>query len=583
MSKTEASRSPTAAQLGDIRGIGEEHAAFPTLGYRQLQRLTNLGRRRSARDGEVLLEAGTADYPLLVVLKGQVRIVERQADSAGELLIALHGPGEFVGDVDMLGGRPAVFTAVAKGECELSELPRDQVREVVRADPSLGETMLQAFLVRRDLLAGTGFEGTRVIGSRWNRLTFELKELMNRNGVPHTWLDLEEDTRTEVLLRSLGVAAADTPLVIMSDGRVLRRPAVSEAAAALGLRRSVPAGGVAESDRVRDLVIVGAGPAGLAAAVYAASEGLDTLVIDAHAPGGQAGTSSKIENYLGFPMGISGGDLARRATAQAQKFGADLQAGCRALGLDPATEAGGIAHVRIDCDGPVAGRCILVASGASYRRMGLANETAFEGTGIYYSATQIEANLCQARTVIVIGGGNSAGQAAVFLSGHADRVLMLVRGDSLSGSMSRYLVERLEATENIELRYRTRVAALHGDEQLGRLEAATLATPGGDEHAEIAGIFVMIGADPRTEWVRGVLALDEKGFVFTGQTAADATRDGGMEPWPLSRPPHYVETSRPGVFAAGDVRHGSTKRVATSVGEGAMAVRFVHEALAARP
>ena len=446
------------------------------------------------------------------------------------------------------------------------------------ADAGLGETLLRAFLVRRDLLAGTGAAGTRLIGSRWSRQTFELKELLDRNGVPHTWLDPERSADTERLLRSLGVEAAETPLVMTTDGRVLRRPSASDVTAALGLRRTA---GPGKAPQVHDVLIVGAGPAGLAAAVYAASEGLDVLVVDGHAPGGQAGTSSKIENYLGFPTGVSGGELARRAVTQAQKFGADLHSGCRAVALVPAPDAGGLTTVRLEDGGALSARCVLIATGARYRRLGLANEAAFAGTGVYYGATRMEAVHCRDETVIVVGGGNSAGQAAVFLSGQAERVLMLVRGDSLADSMSRYLVERLEATPSIELRYRTRVAALHGDESAGRFEAATLTTPSADERVEVAGVFVMIGADPCTDWLRDVLALDDRGFVLTGPPAVNAAGEAGFGAWPMSRPPHDLETNRPGVFAAGDVRHDSTKRVATAVGEGAAVVRFFHAALSA--
>ena len=533
--------------------------AFPTLTDRQVARFADAGEATTADDGDVLVEAGERDYPLLIVKGGRVRIVERRADR-DDVAIADHGPGEFVGDVDLLTGRPAVFTAVAEGECELVRVPRGKVRGVVAGDPSLGETMLRALLVRRDILGDTDFAGARLVGSRWSKRTQGLRELMDRNAVPYTWLDPERDEGADGLLRSLGVEPGELPILLTGGGDVLRQPSNEQAADALGLRGR----GGGDGGKVRDLLILGAGPAGLAAAVYAGSEGLDVLVADASAPGGQAGTSSKIENYPGFPTGVSGGELARRTAVQAQKFGAEIRVPCRATALK--CEGGG--HKRVEFDGgeAVTARAVLIATGARYRRLGLDNEDVFAGTGVYYGATQMEATMCAGRTVAVVGGGNSAGQAAMFLSERTERVLMLVRGDSLAGSMSRYLVERLEAAENVELMYGTRATALHGDAEAGRLDRVTLATDDGEDEREVGGLFVMIGADPCTGWLKGSVALDDHGFVLTGRDAGE-----GVE---------YLATSCPGVLAAGDVRSGSIKRVATAVGEGAMAVRFVHDALA---
>ncbi len=463
-------------------------------------------------------------------------------------------------------GRPALFCAVAEGDCRLIRVDRKAIRGIVAADASLGERMLRAIMVRRDLLGDTGFVGTRLVGSRWDKKTAEIKELLDRNHVPYTWLDPDRDDQVEGLLASMEVATDALPIVIPPGGsEALRRPSLKEVAKALGLSSHT------HDDAVYDVVIVGAGPAGLASAVYAASEGLTTLVLDAHAPGGQAGTSSKIENYPGFPTGISGADLANRTSVQAQKFGAQLRVPCAASGL---STSGQHLQLHLDCDESIQARTIVIATGARYRRLGVDNEDVYSGTGIYYGATQMEAMLCRDETVAVVGGGNSAGQAAVFLSGQAKRVLMLVRGDSLADSMSRYLIERLDATENIDLLYQTKVTALHGDAEAGRLESATFQGPSGDRDESLAGLFVMIGAEPRTDWLADHVALDSGGFILTGP-------DIPADRWPLKdRGPRYLETSLPNVFAAGDVRSDSTKRVATAVGDGAMAVRFVHAALA---
>lgn len=393
-----------------------------------------------------------------------------------------------------------------------------------------------------------------------------------RNAVPFAWLDPEADPEAGAACEALGVGVGDLPVLVSTGGQVLRNPTEDRVADLLGLRpRRNPAGDKAErEEEFRDLLILGAGPAGLAAAVYAASEGVDVLVCDAAAPGGQAGSSSRIENYPGFPLGISGGELADRMAVQAQKFGAELRVPYRAVCLD--ASPGGLKRVRFEGGAVVQARAVLLATGASYRRLGLDKESLFAGTSVYYGATQQEANLCADETVAVVGGGNSAGQAAMFLSGKARHVLMLVRGDSLGSSMSRYLIDRLEAAPDVEIRYRSRVLALHGDEAAGRLRAATLETDGVVEDRDLDGVFVMIGADPCTGWIEEPIELDADGFVLTGPAI------GGR--WPLMRQPFSLETALPGVFAAGDARSGSTKRVATSAGEGAMAVQGIHAVLA---
>ncbi|MEM7807782.1 MAG: FAD-dependent oxidoreductase [Planctomycetota bacterium] len=554
---------PTAS-VGSERTA--EAAAFPRLTEDQIERFANVGEEVTAADGELLIRAGDRNYPLLIVREGTVRIIEERKGS-DDLVLHRHPPREFVGDIDLISGRPAIFCAIAEGDCRLIRVSRDDIRGVARSDVRLGEMILRAIMVRRDILGDTGFVGARLVGSRWDRKTAEIKELLDRNGVPYTWLDPERDPKTDDLLESLNVQPGDLPIVVPpGDTDVLREPTPKEVAAAFGLTTT------RSEEQVWDVAIVGAGPAGLAAAVYAGSEGLSTLVLDAQAPGGQAGTSSKIENYPGFPTGISGADLAQRTAVQAQKFGARFRVSCAATGLE---RRDGRTLLQLDCDETVEARTVVVAAGATYRRLNLEHEDDFAGTGIYYGATQMEATMCANEPVAVVGGGNSAGQAAVFLSGQAKRVLMLVRGDSLANSMSRYLIERLEATENIELLYHTKITKLEGDTSAGRLQSAWLKT-GEDDDREVplAGLFVMIGAEPRTDWLRDTIALDDHGFILTGP-------DVPQERWPLTdRGPRYLETSLPGVFAAGDVRSDSTKRVATAVGDGAMAIRFVHSALA---
>jgi thioredoxin reductase (NADPH) len=430
--------------------------------------------------------------------------------------------------------------------------------------PEVGDTLVKAFLMRRQLLLSSGFVGVRIIGSRFSPAAHRLRDFATRNAIPCKFIDLETDEQADALLRQLGIAPSETPVVIGRDGVLKRNPSIADFARCAGLTATL------EDDHVYDLVVVGAGPAGLAASVYAASEGLDVLTADAVAAGGQAGTSTRIENYLGFPTGISGGELTRSALVQAQRFGAKITVPCavRSLGID-----GGDRIVTLADGTRIRARCVLVASGVEYRRLEVPRFGDFEGAGIYYAATEMEARYCRDEDVVVVGGGNSAGQAIVYLSRHARHVHVLVRGKDLSASMSRYLVDRILGLENVSVYLEASVTALDGD---GHLAAVRTRLGSGEERRfETSSLFLFIGADANTRWLRGCVDLDRKGFVLTGTTLPPAT--AAAERWQVAgRLPFLLETSLPGVFAAGDVRSGSVKRVASAVGEGAMAVSFVH-------
>jgi thioredoxin reductase (NADPH) len=407
------------------------------------------------------------------------------------------------------------------------------------------------------------------MGSRHSAQTLQLREFLSRNGHPYTYVDLDADSASQELLDRFHVKAAEVPIVICNGRSVLRNPSIPELAGCLGFNNTV------DRTQVRDVIIVGAGPAGLAAAVYGASEGLDTLVIEPKAPGGQAGSSSKIENYLGFPMGVSGQELASRAVTQAQKFGADMLIARSVTRLNCERQP---YRVMLDGGESLATRAIVIATGAQYNKLRVENLERFEGKGVYYGATYIEAQLCGDEEVVV-GGGNSAGQAAVFLSQSTRKVHVLVRSSELSGTMSRYLIQRLTENPGIELHYQTEITGLEGDGVLERMVWLDRKTGESSPH-EIRHVFVMTGASPRTDWLRGCLALDKNGFILTGRDMESAADAGESPKWPLQRPPHMLETSLPGVFAVGDARAGNVKRVASAVGEGAISIHLVHRTLA---
>jgi thioredoxin reductase (NADPH) len=538
--------------------------AFPRLSDEQIGALAEHGERRATRVGDVLFREGDESYDFFVVLSGKVAIVE--GFGTDERLIGVHGERRFLGELSLLTGQAAFFTAVVREAGEVLVVSVERLRKLVGHDPALGDLILRAYLARRELLIGLG-TGFRIIGSRFSPDSRRLREFAARNRLPHRWIDLEQDQDAEELLRALRVSPEETPVVIWRGKHVLRNPSNAELARAVGLRAS------ASPATVCDLVVVGAGPAGLAASVYGASEGLGTVALDAMATGGQAGTSPRIENYLGFPSGISGAELAERATLQAKKFGARVSVPAEATGLEDRGEH----HVVTLEDGKtVEGRTVVIATGARYCKLPVPHIEKFEGAGVYYAATQVEAELCRDDPVVVVGGGNSAGQATLFLARHASNVHLLIRNDDLGKSMSRYLADRIEHSSGVDVIRNTEVRELVGDESL---EAVVVENNRTGERRAIPtrALFVFIGAEPYTRWVGEHVALDERGFILTGQDAAGAAGNGEWER--LGRAPLVLETSCPGIFAVGDVRARSIKRVASAVGEGSMAVRLVYEHL----
>ena len=539
---------------------------FPTLNEKQIARLLPFGTRRKVKAGEIVFEQGERHRGLLVILSGGLEIISPK--KTGEISITVHEPGGFSGEVDMLSGRPSLVRARAVADGEVLEISTEALRRIVQTDSELSEIIVRAFLARRSTILAKSLGSAILIGSQFSAATLRLKEFLNRNGYPHTYLELERDSCVQELVDHFGIRADEIPVFICNERPVLRNPSNAEVAACLGFNDAI------DGEHVYDLLVIGAGPSGLAAAVYAASEGLDVLVIEGNAPGGQAGSSSRIENYLGFPTGITGQDLAARAFIQAEKFGAQIAIARVAAALTCDRQP-----FTVTCAGgdPVRGQAVIVASGAEYRRLPLPNLQQFEGVGIYYGATPMEGQLCAGEEVIVIGGGNSAGQAAMFLSGLAKHVHLLVRGPGLADSMSRYLIRRIEDSPSITLRPFTEITALEGN---GHLEGVTWTDRASDstEKRAIRHVFSMTGARPNTGWLRNCVALDEKQFVRTGQ---DLTPEILAEAnWPLRRAPYLFETSVPRVFAVGDVRSSSVKRVASAVGEGSVAVQLIHKVLA---
>ncbi|MET0974488.1 MAG: FAD-dependent oxidoreductase [Leifsonia sp.] len=538
--------------------------AYPRLTPLQMQALSEVGTTASVSDGQVLARAGEPLGSFFVVLEGRVMVYEgdpelrqgepRDVAGSADAQIAIHGPGRFVGDIGLLEGQPSFATIVAVERGRVLEVPLEDLKRLVTNDPSIGDVILRAYLIRRSMAIGYG-TGLRVIGSRFSPDTRRLLDFAARNRVPHRLLDVEEDPAAEAIVRRIGLGVDETPVVIVSGSRILRNPSIVEVSRALGLRTSRP-------PATTDLLVVGAGPAGLAATVYAASDGLSVVLSDAIATGGQAARSARIENYLGFPSGISGAELADRANLQVVKFGATLFAPSTAQEL---TSDGGALEVRFSDGTSVLSRAVVVASGMQYNRLDVENLDRLEYTSVYYAATINEARECGADPVAVVGGGNSAGQAAVFLAGTASRVHLIVRAKDLTASMSRYLIAQVESHPRISVHRQTVVARANGTTRLESIIVEHLAS-GEREEIATAFLFVFIGASPATSWLGPGIERDERGYLITGPRTSGSRR-------------HELETSVPGVFAVGDVRSGSVKRMSAAIGEGASAIGMVHQHL----
>ena len=543
--------------------LTDDTIAFPPLDDAELAVLEAFGTRRSVTAGEYLYREGDTTYDFYVIRSGAVEILLRS--DGEERIVARHGPGRFLGELNLLTGQRVYLSAHVVEAGEVLVVPRAALRHVIATNPGLGDTILATFLARRSGLLSGASAAIRIVGTRFSPESLRVREFLARNRIPHQWLDPDRDATVERLLSEFAVTPGELPVVIAS-GSVLRHPTPGVLAEYLGLTiGSLP-------ERCFDLVVAGAGPAGLAAAVYGASEGLRTLVVEMATVGGQAGASSRIENYLGFPTGISGGDLTQRAVVQAEKFGARLTSPCMASSL---REEAGHLVIRLSDGTDVAGRAVIVATGARYRRLDAARLADFDGNGVYYAATEMEARLCAGSPVVVAGGGNSAGQAALFLAASGSPVTVVIRGHDLDASMSRYLVDRIEADARIDVRTNSKITGLDGDRTL---TSVGVTTEGFDAVLPCVALFSFIGTDPAADWLSGCAALDERGFVLTDRSLSEAHLAGRWET--LGRRPLPFETSYPGLFAVGDVRADSIKRVAAAVGEGSAAVRSVHEYLA---
>ena len=544
----------------------ESHAqVFPVLTEAQINRIRPFASLRHVNDGDVLFRADDSDALFFILLSGSMEIV--QPDMNGERLVANHSPGEFTGEMTMITGHPSLVCGRMTSVGDVLEMSGSALRSLVARDGELSDIFMRAFILRRLILINRSQGNVILMGSRYSAKTLRLREFLTRNGHPYVYVDLDVDRESQALLDRFAVSVSEIPVVICNYRTVLCNPSIQELSDSLELNCTI------DESQVRDVIIVGAGPAGLAAAVYGASEGLDVLMVESAAPGGQAASSSKIENYLGFPTGLSGEELATRAISQAQKFGAKLM----------------VAHsvVELECDkNPyrlvldngrlLEARSVVIASGAQYNNPENLNLERFVGQGVYYGATFIESQLCELEDLVVVGGGNSAGQAAVFLAQTARKVHMLVRSPRLSDSMSRYLIQRIEENPVIEVHYKTELVCLDGDTHLERVKWREKGTLDSTTQ-NIRHVFILAGASPRTEWLRGCVSLDDKGFILTGRDLDTVKQDRS---WPLARPPYMLETSLPRVFAVGDVRSGNVKRVASAVGEGSVAIDLVHRALA---
>lgn len=553
--------------LPQINAPDRQAEAFPVLNPAQIDRIRPYGKVRSVLGGEVLFEPGTQGMSCFVVLSGKLDIAA--PGLSGEQVFVTYGSGQFSGEVVLISGARALFRGRVAEAGEFLEVAPDALHALIAKEAELSDIFMRAFILRRVSMISRGWGNVTVLGSQHSSDTLRLREFLTRNGHPYSYVDLDRDKGSQELLDRFGIQLEEVPVVICSATKaVLRNPTNQQLAECLGLTGRI------EESRVYDVAIVGAGPAGLAAAVYAASEGLAAIVLESEFPGGQAGASSKIENYVGFPMGISGQELSSRAVVQAEKFGARMMVGEKV--------------VKVQCDqrpyqltlenGVVVGtRSIVIATGAQYNKPKVESLGHYEGQGIYYAATFMEAQLCTGEDVIVVGGANSAGQAAVFLAESVRRVYILVRGKALSETMSRYLIQRIVENPAIEIHFQTEIVGLEGDSHLEKVSWVNKTTGERSDH-NIRHVFVMAGASPRTEWLRGSLALDDQGFILTGRDL-DPVLESVPVKWPLSRPPQMLETSLPAVFAVGDIRSGNVKRVASAVGEGSISIHLVHRAL----
>ena len=554
---------PKQIRAEEFPDLGDE-AMFPRLSAKKLERLVEIGTRRSFGAGEVLFEQGQRDAPFLVVQRGRVRVLDRKPGK--DVWVAEVDPGTFLGDIAIFTGEPAISECVAGEPTDVIAFERLALRAMLASWPELADLVLRAMMARREWHVAHGYGVLRLIAPRGSRRAFDVRDLLERNLIPVRWYDVDTDDESAAMLDWLQIPREETPVLVRNTA-VLRNPSAAQVARDLGLRAQI------DGERF-DLVVLGGGPAGLAAAVYGGSEGLRTLVAEAWAPGGQAGTSTRIENYLGFPTGISGIELARKATLQARRFDAVLSSFHRAVELARGTE--GLVRIDLDDGQHALARTVVIATGARWRTLTADNIERFTGAGVYHAAMATDAERCRGEDVIVVGGGNSAGQAAVHLSMAARSVRIVIRGEGLARTMSRYLLERIESRANIEIISQTEVSAFHGED---RLEYADLRSRAGGnlERVAVTAVFVMIGADPCTEAVHMMLDLDEAGYIKCGHAAATAE---GPNRWRLDdRQPHLLESVWPGVFAAGDVRAGATKRVSSAVGDGALAVRFAHQVL----
>jgi thioredoxin reductase (NADPH) len=553
--------------LPSLKAPDRQGDVFPVLTPPQIARVRSYANVRSVQTGEVLFEPGQLGVSCFVVLSGKLDIA--MPGLSGEQVFVTYGPGQFSGEVVLISGARALARGRVAEPGEFLELSADALRTLIARDAELSDIFMRAFLLRRVALISAGLGNVVVLGSQHSSNTLRLREFLTRNGHPHSYVDLDSDKASQELLDRFDIKLEDIPVVICSGTSVLRNPTNQRLAECLGFT------GRTDQYRIHDVAIVGGGPAGLAAAVYAASEGLDAVVIESEFPGGQAGASSKIENYMGFPTGISGQELAGRAVVQAEKFGAHMMVGQKVMKIRCDQRP---YQLTLEDGGLIDTRSIVIAAGAQYNKPNVENLEKFEGQGIYYAATFMEAQLCTGEEIIVVGGGNSAGQAAAFLAETVQKVYMLVRGKELSETMSRYLIQRIDENPVIELHLQTEIVALEGGSHLERVTWLNRAT-GEQSTRSIRHVFVMAGASPRTDWLRGCVALDKQGFILTGRDL-DPILDSAPLKWPLGRSPQMLETSLPAVYAVGDIRSGNVKRVASAVGEGSISIHLVHRALA---